>query len=142
MFLICFDGCPHVFTSRWSVRPLRLVLTDRFAAKNSNTSFNRMGQKHRDMKTYKVINNIMGWLMFVEAAFTYCSTVEPTASFWDCPEFICAASRLEVGHSPGAPFFMLVGNVFRQFASYLQGKCKVCANPKIKCQVIAKSNSW
>ena len=69
------------------------------------------------MKTYKVINNIMGWLMFAVAAFTYCSTVEPTASFWDCPEFICAASRLEVGHSPGAPFFMLVGNVFSQFAS-------------------------
>ena len=69
------------------------------------------------MKKYNVINNITGWVVFAVAAFTYCSTVEPTASYWDCPEFITAASRLEVGHAPGAPFFMLVGNMFSQFAS-------------------------
>lgn len=62
------------------------------------------------MKQYKLVNNILGWLTFAIAAFTYCSTVEPTASFWDCPEFITTAFKLEVGHPPGAPFFMLTGN--------------------------------
>ncbi len=69
------------------------------------------------MKTYKIVNNLTGWLIFAIAAFTYCSTIEPTASFWDCPEFITTAAKLEVGHPPGAPFFMLFGNLFSQFAS-------------------------
>ena len=55
--------------------------------------------------------------MFVVAAVVYCSTIEPTASFWDCPEFITTGYRLEIGHPPGAPFFMLVANLFSQFAS-------------------------
>jgi len=69
------------------------------------------------MKTYKIVNNLLGWIIFAVAAFTYCSTIEPTASFWDCPEFISTAAKLEVGHPPGAPFFMLFGNFFSQFAS-------------------------
>ena len=69
------------------------------------------------MKTYKITNDILGWIVFAIAAFTYCSTIEPTASFWDCPEFITTAAKLEVGHPPGAPFFMLFGNFFSQFAS-------------------------
>ena len=69
------------------------------------------------MKHYQTINNLVGWAVFAVAAFTYCSTIEPTASFWDCPEFISSAYRLEVGHPPGAPFFMLLGNLFAQFAS-------------------------
>ncbi len=69
------------------------------------------------MKTYKIVNNVAGWIVFCIAAFTYCSTIEPTASFWDCPEFITTAAKLEVGHPPGAPFFMLLGNLFSQFAS-------------------------
>ncbi|MBQ7157198.1 MAG: DUF2723 domain-containing protein [Bacteroidaceae bacterium] len=69
------------------------------------------------MRHYKITNNIMGWVIFALATFTYCSTIEPTASFWDCPEFITSATRLEVGHQPGAPFFMLVGNAFSQLAS-------------------------
>ncbi len=69
------------------------------------------------MKTYKIINNLMGLVIFAVAAFTYCSTIEPTASFWDCPEFISTAAKLEVGHPPGAPFFMLLGNLFSHFAS-------------------------
>ena len=55
------------------------------------------------MKQYNKINNLVGWLAFVIAAFTYCSTIEPTASFWDCPEFITTGYKLEVGHPPGAP---------------------------------------
>ena len=69
------------------------------------------------MKHYSLVNNLMGWLAFVVAAVTYCLTVEPTASFWDCPEFITTAYKLEVGHPPGAPFFMLTGNFFTQFCS-------------------------
>ena len=69
------------------------------------------------MKQYKLVNNLVGWIAFVVAAFTYCSTVEPTASFWDCPEFITTGYKLEVGHPPGAPFFMLTANLFSQFAS-------------------------
>ncbi len=59
----------------------------------------------------------MGWLAFVIAAVVYCSTIEPTASFWDCPEFISTGYKLEIGHPPGAPFFMLTANLFSQFAS-------------------------
>ena len=69
------------------------------------------------MKQYKLVNNLVGWFAFLVAAITYCSTVEPTASFWDCPEFITTGYKLEVGHPPGAPFFMLVANLFSQFAS-------------------------
>ena len=69
------------------------------------------------LKTYKITNDVVGWLVFAVAAFTYCSTIEPTASFWDCPEFITTAAKLEVGHPPGAPFFMLLGNLFSHFAS-------------------------
>ncbi|WP_181214731.1 DUF2723 domain-containing protein [Phocaeicola faecicola] len=66
---------------------------------------------------YNKINNLVGWLAFVIAAFTYCMTIEPTASFWDCPEFITTGYKLEVGHPPGAPFFMLTANLFSQFTS-------------------------
>ena len=69
------------------------------------------------MKQYRLVDNILGWVAFVIAAYTYCSTIEPTASFWDCPEFIVTAFKQEIGHPPGAPFFMLLGNIFTQFAS-------------------------
>ena len=69
------------------------------------------------MKQYKTINNVMGWVTFAIAAVVYCMTIEPTASFWDCPEFITTGYKLEVGHPPGAPFFMLTANIFSQFVS-------------------------
>jgi hypothetical protein len=62
------------------------------------------------------MNNIFGWVAMLVAAITYLLTMEPTASFWDCPEFISSAFKLEVGHPPGAPFFMLVGHFFSLFA--------------------------
>lgn len=74
-------------------------------------------KKAKTMRHYKTINNLFGWIVFTIAAFTYCSTIEPTASFWDCPEFISSAYLLEIGHPPGAPFFMLMGNLFAKFAS-------------------------
>ena len=69
------------------------------------------------MKQYKLVDTILGWVAFAIAAFTYCSTIEPTASFWDCPEFITTGYKLEIGHPPGAPFFMLTANLFSHFAS-------------------------
>ena len=69
------------------------------------------------MKQFRLIDNALGWLAFFIAAFVYCSTIEPTASFWDCPEFITTGYKLEIGHPPGAPFFMLTANLFSQFTS-------------------------
>lgn len=69
------------------------------------------------MKKYNLVNNVFGWLSFAIAAVVYLMTIEPTASFWDCGEFITSAFKLEVGHPPGAPFFMLTGKFFSLFAS-------------------------
>jgi len=69
------------------------------------------------MKQYKLVNNLMGWFAFAIAAVVYCMTIEPTASFWDCGEFITSSYKLEVGHPPGAPFFMLTANFFTQFVN-------------------------
>jgi len=68
------------------------------------------------MKNFKQLNNIVGWLTFLVAAITYLLTIEPTASFWDCPEFITTSLKMEVGHPPGAPFFMIMGRFFNLFA--------------------------
>lgn len=65
---------------------------------------------------YKRINNISGWAVFAVAAYTYLSTIEPTASFWDCGEYIATAYKLQVGHPPGAPLFQMIGRFFTLFA--------------------------
>ena len=65
---------------------------------------------------YKKINNILGWLAFAIALSTYILTLEPTTSFWDCGEYIATAFKLQVGHPPGAPTFLLLGNFFSNFA--------------------------
>ena len=69
------------------------------------------------MKQFKLINNVLGWIVFAIASSVYLMTMEPTGSFWDCGEFISSAFKLEVGHPPGAPFFMLTANLFTQLAS-------------------------
>ncbi|HEY0653534.1 MAG TPA: DUF2723 domain-containing protein [Chryseosolibacter sp.] len=61
---------------------------------------------------FQKINNIAGWSVFAIALITYWVTMEPTASFWDCGEFIAIAYKLEVSHPPGAPLFMLIGRMF------------------------------
>ena len=68
------------------------------------------------MKKYKLNNNTLGWLVFVIAAVTYLLTIEPTASFWDCPEFIAQGFKTEIGHPPGNPIFILAANFASKFA--------------------------
>jgi len=68
------------------------------------------------MNNFKRINNIAGWSVFLISAFTFLSTIEPTASWWDCSEFIASAFKLEVGHPPGAPLFMMIARIFTLFA--------------------------
>src|SRR3954468_20446749 len=66
-------------------------------------------------KEFSKWNNILGWVVCAIATVTFCMTIEPTASFWDCGEYIACAYKLEVGHPPGAPFFMLLGRFFALF---------------------------
>ena len=80
------------------------------------------------MKKYKLINNISGWVVFAIAAFTYLSTIEPTASLWDCGEFIASVFKLEVGHPPGNPVFMIMGRFFTLFAGGNLAKVSITVN--------------
>ena len=73
-------------------------------------------QKQKKMTDFKKFNLIGGWAIFAIAAFTYIATMEPTASLWDCGEFIATSYKLEVGHPPGAPLFMMIAKVFSLFA--------------------------
>ncbi|MCB9195355.1 MAG: DUF2723 domain-containing protein [Flavobacteriales bacterium] len=66
---------------------------------------------------YNKINNILGWLVFAIATWVYLATMEETTSLWDCGEYITTANKLEVGHPPGAPLFMMLGRLFSAFAS-------------------------
>jgi len=68
------------------------------------------------MPNYRLINNLCGWLSFAISAFVYISTLEPTGSFWDCGEFIASSYKLQVGHPPGAPLFMMMGRIMSLFA--------------------------
>jgi hypothetical protein len=68
------------------------------------------------MRSFKSLNNLVGWLVFAIAAVTYLLTLEPTASFWDCGEFIACSYKLLVPHPPGAPTFLLLGRLFSLFS--------------------------
>ena len=80
------------------------------------------------MKRYRLINDVLGWVCFLVAAVTYLLTVEPTASFWDCPEFIAQGTKLEVGHPPGNPIFMLAARFFVNFAGGDMSKAALMVN--------------
>jgi len=68
------------------------------------------------MKNFKQLNNLLGWFSFFVAAVVYTLTLEPTASWWDCGEYIATAFKLQVGHPPGAPLFQMAGRFFSLFA--------------------------
>ena len=68
-------------------------------------------------KRFKLLNTIIGWAVFLVAAITYLLTIEPTVSFWDCGEFISSSNKMQIGHPPGAPFFMVIARFFAMFAS-------------------------
>jgi len=68
------------------------------------------------MKKFRLINNISGWVVFTVAAITYLLTIEPTASLWDCGEFIASAYKMEIGHPPGSQVFMVLARIFTLFA--------------------------
>ena len=80
------------------------------------------------MKNYRFINNITGWVVFLLALVTYLMTIEPTASLWDCGEFIASAFKLEVGHPPGNPVFMVMARFFTLFAGGNTAKVAVMVN--------------
>lgn len=80
------------------------------------------------MKNFNKINNWAGWFVFVAASFVYLSTIEPTASLWDCGEFIASAYKLQVGHPPGAPFFMILARVASLFAGAHADKAAMMVN--------------
>ena len=80
------------------------------------------------MRKYNIINNSLGWLTFLIAAVTYMLTLEPTASFWDCPEFIAQGYKLEIGHPPGNPIFILVARFATLFAGGNVELVSVCVN--------------
>ncbi len=79
-------------------------------------------------KNYKLINNIMGWIIGIFASSIYIMTAEPTASWWDCGEYIATAYKLLVGHPPGAPTFQLLGRFFSMFAGGDVTKVAFCIN--------------
>lgn len=72
--------------------------------------------KNHPHLSFQLVNNIAGWITFVIASITYILTVEPTASLWDCGEFITTSVGLQVGHPPGAPLFMIISRLFAIFA--------------------------
>jgi hypothetical protein len=80
------------------------------------------------IKKYRLWDNILGWAVFAVAAFTYLMTLEPTMSLWDCSEFIASAYKLEVGHPPGAPLFMILGRFFANFAGGDETKVAMMIN--------------
>ena len=77
--------------------------------------------------TYSKWNSYLGWLIFAISSAVYLMTIESTASLWDCDEYITAAYKLEVGHPPGAPLFMVLGRLFSFFAAV----AKVCTRSKL-----------
>ncbi|MBP5611480.1 MAG: DUF2723 domain-containing protein [Bacteroidales bacterium] len=77
---------------------------------------------------FKFWNRLVGYMVFLVSAIVYVMTIEPSVSFWDCGEFISTSFRLEVGHPPGAPFFMLLGRMFTFFAGGDVSKVPVCIN--------------
>jgi hypothetical protein len=80
------------------------------------------------MKNFKRVNNLLGWVLFGISTAVYLLTLEPTVSLWDCGEFIASAFKLQVGHPPGAPFFMILARTFSLFAGDHHDKVAMLVN--------------
>ncbi|MDX9928748.1 MAG: DUF2723 domain-containing protein, partial [Bacteroidales bacterium] len=80
------------------------------------------------MNTFRFLNNAGGWVVFLISAAAYIVTVEPTVSFWDCGEFILSAFKMQVGHPPGAPLFLIVARFFTLFAGGDTSKVALTVN--------------
>lgn len=72
-------------------------------------------------KKYTLLNNTIGWIILLISSYVFIATIEPSASFWDCGEFIASATKLQVGHPPGAPLWLMIARVFGLFASDVEG---------------------
>ena len=97
--------------------------------------------------SFKKLNLIVGWLSFVLASTVYLLTMEPTASFWDCSEFIATSYKLEVGHPPGAPLFMMISRFFTMFggpgqAAVLVNSMSALASGRRSCSCSGRSRIW
>ena len=79
-------------------------------------------------RTFRRVNNITGWFLFAISTMVYILTLEPTVSFWDCGEFILSAFRLQVGHPPGAPLFLMMGRIATLFAGSDTSKVALMMN--------------
>ena len=80
------------------------------------------------MKNFRRVNNLLGWIIFGFPPLVYLLTLEPTVSLWDCGEFISSAFKLQVGHPPGAPLFMIVARFFSLFAGNQLDKVAMMVN--------------
>ena len=80
------------------------------------------------MRKYNIINNTLGWLVFLIAAVTYLLAIKPTASFCDCPEFIAQGFKSEIGHPPGNPIFILAARFAAHFAGGQVTAVAACVN--------------
>ncbi|MBR1625776.1 MAG: DUF2723 domain-containing protein, partial [Bacteroidales bacterium] len=80
------------------------------------------------MRKYKLLNNCIGWAVFIIASAVYLMTAEPTASWWDCGEYIATTNKLEVGHPPGAPTFQIIGRLFALLAGSDMSKVALMVN--------------
>jgi hypothetical protein len=78
--------------------------------------------------SYRRWNNLTGWFIFIVSAIVYLLTLEPTVSFWDCGEFILSAFKLQVGHPPGAPLFLMMGRIATLFAGGDTSKVALTVN--------------
>ena len=94
-----------------------------------------------DNKKFTLWNRLTAAMVFVIAAVTYLLTIEPTASFWDCGEFIASSYKLEVGHPPGNPVFQLFARFFTMFGDNMHAAVAVNAMNAI-CSALMPYSSW
>jgi len=107
-----FDEMYDHVLSALEAKPKNMPFNMKVVEGLTASEFQQMVQTEGDVNKYKCLNSLIGVLLFVIASFTYWLTMEPTVSFWDSGEFVAAAYKLQVGHQPGAPLFLMLGKLF------------------------------